>query len=86
MSYIQRWDVDKIIRDIGLCHAQAASSYNDGFTSWPCKQDLYRVKFALEEMLKNTPTFAGEQEWLEQQQLERDQKQVWRALNQTERN
>jgi len=44
-------------------------------------QDLYRVKFALEEMLKKCPDYHGEQEWLEQQQLERDQKQMWKALN-----
>jgi hypothetical protein len=35
------------------------------------------VKFAVEEMLKNTATFAGEQEWLEQQQKEK----MWKVLN-----
>ena len=53
----------------------------DGFSTWRCKQDLYRVQFALEDMLNKCPTYAPELEWLEQQQLERDQQQVWRALN-----
>jgi hypothetical protein len=48
-----------------------------GWNNWPCKQDLYRVKFAVDEMLKNTSTFSGEQEWLEQH----DKEQVWKALN-----
>jgi hypothetical protein len=55
----------------------------DGFTTWRCKQDLYRVQFALEDMLKNCPGHAGEQEWLDQQQLERDQKRMWSALTAT---
>jgi hypothetical protein len=49
----------------------------DGFVTWGCKQDLYRVKFALEDMLKKCPTYHGEEEWLE----ERDKELVWRALN-----
>jgi hypothetical protein len=47
-----------------------------GWVNWPCKQDLYRVKFAVDEMLQNTSSFAGEQEWLEELQKEK----VWKAL------
>lgn len=82
MSFIKRWDSARIIQDLSACHAQAASSYNDGFTAWACKQDLYRVKFELDQMLKNSPSFAGEQEWLEEQQREQDKRQSWRALRQ----
>jgi hypothetical protein len=53
----------------------------DGYTTWACKQDLYRVQFALERMLKNCPTYSPENEWLQEQQLERDKEQVWRTLN-----
>lgn len=82
MSFIKRWDSTRIIQDLSACHAQTASSYNDGFTAWACKQDLYRVKFELDQMLKDSPVFAGEQEWLEEQQRERDKRQTWRALRQ----
>lgn len=47
-----------------------------GFVNWLCKQDLYRVKFAVDEMLKNTGDFAGEQEWLEEQ----EKQQMWQTL------
>jgi hypothetical protein len=40
---------------------------------------LYRVKFAVDEMLKNTSGFAGEEEWLEEQEKEK----MWKALNGT---
>jgi hypothetical protein len=74
MGFMKRWDADKIIQDLGPCYTQVISKYNDGFTAWACKQDLYRIKFVLDEMLKNSPTFAGEQEWV-------DQQKVWKVLN-----
>ena len=49
----------------------------DGFTTWGCKQDLYRVKFALDEMLAKCPTYAPEAEFLE----EHNKQLVWKALN-----
>lgn len=82
MSFIKRWDTAQILYDLSACHAQVVNSYNDGFTAWACKQDLYRVKFELDQMLKNSPAFAGEQEWLEEQQREQDKRQAWRALRQ----
>ena len=82
MSFVQRWNSTQIIQDLSACHAQVVSSYNDGFTAWACKQDLYRVKFELDQMLKDSPMFAGEQEWLEEQQRERDKRQTWRTLKQ----
>ena len=48
----------------------ATDPYETGWNNWPCKQDLYRVKFAVDEMLKKTSTFAGEQEWLEELEKE----------------
>ena len=47
-----------------------------GFVNWPCKQDLYCVKFAVDEMLRNTSTFVGEEEWLKEQEKEK----MWKAL------
>ena len=54
----------------------ANDPYVTGFVNWPCKQDLYRVKFAVDEMLRNTSTFAGEDEWLLQQEKEK----MWKIL------
>ena len=74
------WNVDRIISELEKCYYATTDPKMDGFTTWRCKQDLYRVQFALEDMLNKCPTYAPEQEWLAQQQLERDQKQVWSTL------
>jgi hypothetical protein len=65
------WNADQVIRECRKMYAGATDPYVTGFVNWPCKQDLYRVKFAVDEMLRNTPGFAGEEEWLKQQEAER---------------
>ena len=75
------WNVHSIISELEKCYWATTDPRMDGFTTWRCKQDLYRVQFALEDMLKNCPSYAGEQEWLAQQQLERDQRQMWSTLS-----
>ena len=80
---IINWNVHSIISELEKCYWATTDPRMDGFTTWRCKQDLYRVQFALEDMLKNCPNYAGEQEWLDQQQLERDQKRMWSTLTAT---
>ena len=70
------WNVDHIISELEKCYYATTDPRMDGFTTWRCKQDLYRVQFALEDMLKNCPNYAGEQEWLE----EREKDKMWKAL------
>jgi len=63
--------VDKVIADCQKMYHGANDPHMTGFVNWPCKQDLYRVKFAVDEMLKNTSEFAGEEEWLRELEAER---------------
>ena len=81
----KNWNVDRVIGECQRMHLGATDPYVTGWNNWPCKQDLYRVKFAVDEMLANTATFAGEPEWLAEQQLERDQQKVWKALNEVQK-
>jgi hypothetical protein len=74
---IKNWNVDQVIVECQKMYYGANDPYVTGWNNWPCKQDLYRVKFAVDEMLKKTSKFAGEQEWLEQ----RDKEIVWKTLN-----
>ena len=46
----------------------------DGFNGWGCKQKLYEIKFYLDELIKQCPTYAGEDEWLEEQAMLKIQK------------
>lgn len=78
MSFKITWDADRIISELRACTAQASSSYNDGFSAWGCKQDLLRVKYALDEMLNRCPNFSD----LEAKFHEEMAKQkTWRVLN-----
>ena len=65
------WNVERVINECRKMYASATDPYMTGWNNWPCKQDLYRVKFAVDEMLKNTPGFAGEEEWLREQEAQR---------------
>jgi hypothetical protein len=77
-GYIKRWNTDKIVSDLQQCYFVATDPRQDGFTTWPCKQDLYFVKFALDEMLARCSDYGNiEREWLE----EIEKRKVWKALN-----
>lgn len=76
-GYIKRWSTEKIIGDLQQCYFVASDPRQDGFTTWPCKQDLYQVKFALDEMIARCPNYGAiEQEWLD----EIEKRKVWETL------
>lgn len=71
------WDSKTIIAELRRCNAAMTNPHETGFVQWPCKQTLYKVKFALDAMLEDAPVFAGEEEWL----AEQEKQQVWKKLN-----
>jgi hypothetical protein len=73
---IRTWNADQVISECQQMYHGANDPYMTGFVNWPCKQDLYRVKFAVDEMLSKTPKFTGETEWL----LEQEQNKMWKVL------
>jgi hypothetical protein len=73
---IQNWDADRVISECQKIHHGANDPYVTGRNNWPCKQDLYHVKFAVDKMLKNTSRFIGEEEWLKEQ----EQGKMWKTL------
>jgi hypothetical protein len=68
---IINWNVNQVIADCQKMYAAANDPHLTGWNNWPCKQDLYRVKFAVDAMLEKTGTFVGEDEWLEEQEKEK---------------
>lgn len=70
------YDVNGVIHQCQLMYHAATDPHMTGWQNWPCKQDLYRVKFAVDEMLAKTSRFSGETEWL----LEQEQQQMWKVL------
>jgi hypothetical protein len=76
MGYKHSYDITKAAREINACAYDASSPMNDGFIAWGAKQDLYRLKWILEDALKRCPTFAPESEWLREQ----EQKKIIKIL------
>ena len=67
----QSWSVDEIATQIHAIARECSSPYNDGFTGFELKKDLYQIKEILEKAIKQSPTFYGEQEWLTEQEKKR---------------
>ena len=39
----------------------------DGFNKFGAKQKLYKIKWPVENALKDAPTFTGEKDWIKEQ-------------------
>ena len=80
----RNWSVTEVLEHLKRMWYGATDPYVTGWNNWPCKQDLYRVKFAVDELLRQTPEFSGETEWVAQQLNEQEKQRVWRALNEVQ--
>jgi hypothetical protein len=64
MGFKMSWSVSKIKGDLQMMSHECRYHGNDGFTQFAIKKDLMEIKFLLEDLLENCPTFVGEEEWL----------------------
>lgn len=71
MGFRKNWDISNILQDMHRMNREMTSPYTDGFTSFEIKKELYEIKFALDQILKDSPIFSGEQEWLTHQEKKR---------------
>ena len=72
----KQWDANRVISECQQMYFGANDPHVTGWVNWPCKQDLYRVKFAVDEMLAKTSRFSGEDAWL----LEQEKDKMWKRL------
>ncbi len=77
MGHKYQLDMSTIASQINAAAYESGSAYNDGFIGWGYKQDLYRLKWILDEAIKRCPPFSGEAEWLREQ----EKKQVIKILS-----
>lgn len=68
---IKNWNVREIEGQLYRMHSGATDARLTGWNNWPCKQDLYRVKFLVDELLEDCPTFTDEEQWLREQEAEK---------------
>ena len=66
-----RPDVDKVAHEIWALTFECTNPHNDGFNAWSYKQDLYTIKFLVDDALKKCPEFTPEKEWLTKMEKQR---------------
>jgi hypothetical protein len=76
MGHRKPMDYNQVSHQIYMSGVELHSMYNDGFTQFEIKKDLYKLKWLLDEIMADSPTFAGEDEFLK----EREQVKMWRTL------
>jgi hypothetical protein len=77
MGFRKPMDYNAVHHQICISGVELCSPRNDGFTTWEIKKDLYRLKFLLDEILADSPTYSGEHQFLE----EHAKKKMWKTLN-----
>lgn len=69
MGFKKSWDIVDISRQIYTLSRECSNSYNDGFTSFECKKDLYQLKDIIDAALTRSPSFGDlEQQWLQERE------------------
>lgn len=69
MGFKYSYNISNAVREINAAAYDASSKTNDGFISWGAKQDLYRIKWILEDAINRCPDFGGlEESWLREQE------------------
>ena len=72
MGFKKNWDAADIANQLHSLARECASHYNDGFTAFELKKDLYQIKEIVDSALKMAPDFGEmEQRWLTDQEQKR---------------
>lgn len=78
MGFRKPLDYNSVQHQIHMAGVELRSHYNDGFNQWEIKKDLYKLKWLLDGILKESPEFADEAKYLE----ENEKKIIWKTLHQ----
>ena len=72
MGFKKSWDIADIANQVSALSRECSSSYNDGFTSFELKKELYIIKEIVDKAFLSAPTFGEmEQQWLTEQEQKR---------------
>ena len=71
MGFRYSYDITNAAREINAAVYDACDMKMDGYVQWGAKQDLYRLKWILEDGLKRCPKFSVEDEWVKEQEQKR---------------
>jgi len=72
MGFKKSWDVADISRQLHSLARECASPYNDGFTAFNLKKELYLIKDIVDQAFEDAPNFGElEKDWLTEQEKKR---------------
>jgi hypothetical protein len=73
MGFRKQWNIADVARQINIARMESTAPQNDGFTQLMAKQDLYKIKWIVEDAIHACPNFGEtEAQWLHEQ----EQKQI----------
>ena len=72
----KQMDYNSLHHQIYMSGVELHSNYNDGFNQFEIKKDLHRIKWLLDEIMTDSPTYADEKEFLD----EHSKVKMWRTL------
>jgi hypothetical protein len=72
MGYKHSYNIIDSYQQIRSAANECSNPRTDGFVAWGVKQDLYQLKWFLDDMIKKCPEFGNvEESWLKQQEQEK---------------
>jgi hypothetical protein len=76
MGFRKPMDYNSVHHQIYIAGVELCSPRNDGLTTFEIKKDLHKLKWLIDEIMKDSPTFEGEDEFIK----EHEQKVMWKIL------
>ena len=67
MGFKKPLELSTVVYQISAAGRELNSPYNDGFTQWEIKKELYYIKFLLDDIIERSGTFNGEEEFLKEE-------------------
>jgi hypothetical protein len=67
MGFKKPLDLNMVCHQISAAGRELHSHYNDGFTQWEIKKELYHIKFLLDDIIEKSGKFTGEEEFLKEE-------------------
>ena len=71
MGYRKLINIPEVIGQIRTASYECSDLRTDSWIAWGIKQDLYRVKWVLDDAFRRCPPFSPEEEWLQEQEQKR---------------
>jgi hypothetical protein len=71
MGFKKPLELNSVVSQLRKAYGEINSPYNDGFTGWEIKRELYEIKWILDRILKESNSY-GE---IEQRYLDEVEKQ-----------